>query len=115
MPPTKKKTAPVAVKNPPVANDDDEDFFDEETAYDIVSGAVTGTDANAAGDLLLDISAALLRAAVYLSEADEDDWKAFGPRLATMRSVFAQLPTEPKKRRSIGFRMAPPPVKKARR
>lgn len=107
-------------KHPPTRNDDHETEDDVALEPDtaVVSGSVAGTDANEAGDLLLELSTAIFKLSVLLHEADETDWRALQPRMIAFRAVVDSLPVEPKRRRAIGFtppRKTAPAAKRVRK
>lgn len=70
---------------------------------------------DALSELLLELTAGALRAAILLAEADNDDWQVVGGRLAAFRGIVEQFPTSPRARRRLGFRVEPKPKPKRKR
>lgn len=67
---------------------------------DIGSGALS--------DFVLELVSATTKLHVLLTEADEDGVRAVRARLDLFRRLVAELPTEPRPKRSIGFRLQAP-------
>jgi hypothetical protein len=76
----------------------------EDAPVEALSGSVAGSGgADELSGLLLELTVAAVKAAVLLSEADEDDWRAVSGRLNSFLSVVEGLPTSPRPRRRVGF------------
>jgi hypothetical protein len=72
--------------------------------------ALSGTPAAASGavdqlaDLLLELTLATLKAAVLLSEADENEWAVVSGRLHVFKTALNNLPDHPRPAKKIGFK-----------
>jgi hypothetical protein len=56
-------------------------------------------------DLLLDLTTMTARLNVLMAEAEEEEWKAAWPRLHAFLEQVGKLPTGPRARRPVGFRV----------
>jgi hypothetical protein len=57
-------------------------------------------------DLLLDMASAVIKLNILLQEAEDDEFKAVTGRLGVFRGLVDNLPTSPRARRAVGFRVA---------
>lgn len=69
----------------------------------------------AVNDLLLELAVGVLRLNVHLAEADEEEWKGSAARLRLFMDLVGQLPSSPRKRRVVGFKVASKGRRKVRR
>lgn len=81
-----------------------DDYEDEETPVEALTGHVQsagGTDELAG--LLLEIVAAVTKAAVLLGELDADEYAHVAPRVSALLRCMATVPLEGRPRRKLGF------------
>jgi hypothetical protein len=87
--------------------EDDED--DEDVPVETESGAANGAQGSDLGELLLDLTVALIKASILLSEADRSAWDDLAPRLRSLHAAIGAVPTDPPPARRVGF-VAPTPA-----
>lgn len=79
---------------------------DVDDAVEPLPGGVAGSGGpDELASLLLEMTCAATKAAVLLAEADDEDWKSVGGRLATFLLLVQQFPTSPRPRRRVGFQV----------
>jgi hypothetical protein len=92
----------------------DEEFEEEDAAFELGMGSASPAGgADVVGDALLELYAAVMKLAVLVAEADEDEFRVIAPRLALLKAAVGCLPTAPAPRKRMGFQ--PPPPKRARK
>jgi hypothetical protein len=88
------------------SEDDDEDA-DVPVETDTGGASPTGHGSDL-GELLLDLTVAIVKATILLAEADRDAWDELAPRLGFFRSALENFPSTPPPARRVGF-VAPTP------
>lgn len=94
----------------PVGDDeeyeDDEEFWEDEAPLDTTNAFASAPDGpTMLADLLLELSSAMMKLRVLLTEAEEAEFMAVVPRYAALLEEVDKLPTEPTRRRKIGFKV----------
>jgi hypothetical protein len=79
---------------------DDDNFMDSPEA--LMGGPSSDSHSETSG-LLLELTCAVAKLHILLSETDEDEWRGLRGRLGTFNNVVANLPKVPKTRRRLGF------------
>lgn len=88
-----------------MARASEEGWDNSEPAFDTLPAHVGGDQQTVVADLLLELTMATTRLRILLSEADEDEYKAVKPRMDAFIDELCRIPTDPRKRTTIGFKV----------
>jgi hypothetical protein len=69
-----------------------------------MDGGVIVEGMSETGELLMEMTIQTVRLQIMMAEADEQEWKTFGPRYAAFVSAVGNLPRAPTPRRAMGFK-----------
>lgn len=95
------------------SGDDEEEDGDEDAPVETDTGSASPTaQGSDLGELLLDLTCAMVKASILLGEADAEAWKECAPRIEALRSAMLLFPTKAPKERRVGFE--PPKPTRAR-
>ena len=88
------------------------DHEDADLPVETESGGASPTGQGSdLGELLLDLTVAMVKATILLAEADRAAWDDLAPRLGFFRNALENFPRTPPPARRIGF-VPPKPTRK---
>ena len=99
----------VAAADPDEWDDDDEPVDLEPEGH---PSSIGDEGRSGLADFILELAMGLTKLGMLLTEADEDDWRALGGRLALLQKSAEAIPGGPRPKRRVGFRAPEKPIRK---